>query len=239
VGPVIVIQPIIPATGEGDKIIRTGTIKLEVENGKQAYKLASEICQELGGYLASSSFYKDKEGREAGTITMRIPKDKFTTALDRLGALGKVENISTDSQDVSQEYAALKSQLDAALVVYNKMLEALQKRQVTIPEAMRLESELTPILNRVAQLKNKIEYLNNAVSFTTVTINFHEPQISTKTLAESRRFVKESLISAAANAIRFLAQALPVVIVVLVSLGVAFGIVLVAKIIILRLFKRG
>jgi hypothetical protein len=140
-GSVIVIQPVIPATGEGEKIIRTGTVRLEVENGKETYKKASEICQELGGYLAASQFYKDREAREAGTITMRIPKDKFTTALDRLSALGKVENIGTDSKDVSQEYANLKAQLEAAMVVYNKTLEALQKRQTTIPEAMKLESE--------------------------------------------------------------------------------------------------
>jgi hypothetical protein len=151
-GPVIVIQPTLPATGQGDMIIRTATVALEVENGKDTYNKASQICQDLGGYLASSNFYKDQEGREAGTITMRIPKDKFTVALDRLGALGKVENIGSNSQDVRQQYSNLKAQLDAAMVVYNKMVEALQKRQVTIPEAIRLESELTPVLRKIENL---------------------------------------------------------------------------------------
>jgi len=238
-GSVIVIQPTLPATGEGEKIIRTGTVKLEVENGKEAYKKASELCQELGGYLASSNFYRDEEGREAGTITMRIPKDKFTTALERLSALGKVDNIFTDSQDISQEYANLKSQLDAAMVVYNKMLEALQKRQVTIPEAMRLESELSPVLRRVADLKNKIEYLNNAVSFTTITVNFHEPKISAKSLKESGRFIRESMLTAAVNTVRFLAIAIPAIILIVLYLGVGIAVVLLVKYWIIRIFKRG
>lgn len=233
-GTVIVIQPTIPATGEGEKIIRTAEIRLEVEDGKAAYKKASEICQELGGYLASSNFYKDDEGRESGTITMRIPKDKFLLALDELGALGKVENSNTNSQDVAQEYNNIKAQLDASMVVYNKVLEALQKRQVSIPEAMRLESELTPVLRRVEELKNKLGYLDNAVSYTTVTVNFHEPKVSEKVLEETRNYIKQSLLQAKIDAIKTAVHIAPVTVLIF---GVSLLVVIIA-VCIAYLFKR-
>ncbi|MDP1853216.1 MAG: DUF4349 domain-containing protein [Candidatus Omnitrophota bacterium] len=233
-GTVIVIQPVIPATGEGEKIIRTAEIRLEVEDGKAAYKKASAICQELGGYLASSNFYKDDEGRESGTITMRIPKDKFLLALDELGALGKVENSNTNSQDVAQEYNNIKAQLDASMVVYNKMLEALQKRQVSIPEAMRLESELTPVLRRVEELKNKLGYLDNAVSYTTVTVNFHEPKVSEKVLEETRNYIKQSLLQAKIDAIKTAVHIAPVAVLIF---GVSLLVVIIA-VCIAYLFKR-
>lgn len=238
-GPVIVIQPVIPATGEGDKIIRTGFIQVEVENGKEAYNKALGICNELGGYMAGSNFYKTREGKEAGTITMRIPKDKFTIALDKLSTLGKLENINTDSQDVSQEYSNFKSQLDAAMVVYNKMLEALQKRNVTISDAVRLESELTPVLKRVDDLKNKIEYLNKSVAYTTVNFDFYESAVSFKTLKESRRFIQESMITAAIKAIKFIAVAIPVLIVVIILVGIITVVGLAVKQWIKQLLKRG
>jgi len=235
---VIVIQPELPATGQGDKVIRTGVVTLEVEDGKQTYKKVSQLCQELGGFLASSNFYRDKEGREAGTITLRIPKDKFTTVLDSLGALGKVQGINTGSKDVSQEHANLTSQLDAAMVVYNKMLEALQKRQVTIPEAMRLESELTPILRRVQDLKNRIESLNNLISFTTVTVNFYETRASLKALKESGRFIRESILIAGIKAVQLFAKAIPVIIVLAIALVILIGIVALIKNLIIRFLKR-
>jgi len=238
-GSVIVIQPTLPATGQGEKIIRTAEVMIEVEDGKIAYKQANAICQELGGYLASSNFYKDSEAREAGTITMRIPKDKFLVALEKLGALGKIVNSSTNSQDVGQEYANLKARLDAAMVVYNKTLEALQKRQTTIPEAMRLESELTPILQRVEELKNQIEYLNNAVSFTTITLNFHEPQVSAKVLRESKNYIKESMLMAGVNSIKFLARAIPAAIVSIICAAILVVVALLIKYLITHLFKRG
>jgi dsDNA-binding SOS-regulon protein len=238
-GSVIVIQPNLPATGEGEHIIRTGTVRLEVGDGKDTYRKASDICKELGGYLAASNFYKDDAGREAGEIIMRIPKDKFTTALDKLSSLGRVENISTDSKDVGQEYANLKSELDAAMVVYNKMLEALQKRQTSINEAARLESEITPILRRIADLKNRVEYLNNAVSFTTVTLKFHELQVSSKVLKDSTRFIRESLIKAGVGLVKFAAAAIPVTIVLVIVGVVALALGLLVKRLIKRLLKRG
>ena len=237
-GTVIVIQPGLPATGQGEKIIRTGDITIEVENGKETYKKVSDLCQELGGFLSSSNFYRDNEGREAGTITLRIPKDKFTAALDRLSALGKVQDINTDSKDVSQEYANLTSQLDAAMVVYKKMLEALQKKQVTIPEAMRLESEITPILKRVQDLKNKIESLNNLISFTTVTAHFYETRASFKALKESSRFIRESILTAGIKAVQLLAKAIPVIIILAVVLVVFIGIAALVKNWVMRFFKR-
>jgi hypothetical protein len=238
-GSVIVIQPTLPATTESEKVIRTAQVKVEVEDGKETYKKASLICQEFGGYLAESRFYRDDEGREAGTIVMRIPKDKFLAALDKINTLGKVQDIATDSQDVSQQYANLKSRLDAAMVVYNKMLEALQKRQTSIDEAARLESELTPVLQRIEQLKNQIDYLNNAISFTTITLTFYEPVVSAKVLKESRRYISQSILSAVIEGTKFLAKALPVAVVVGLLLGIATVIAFALKYWILRLFRRG
>lgn len=203
---VIVIQPLLPATGTGEMIIRNAELRLEVENGKETYKKISEICQELGGYLAESNFFRDDQGRESGRITLRIPKDKFLTALDKLDGLGKVKDSNTTSQDVSQDYANLKSQLDAAKIVYDKMLEALKKRQNTIPEAIKLESELTPVLRRIEVLKNQIERLNNLTSFTTITVNFYESEVSAKVLEDTRQLIKKEMLAAKIRAVRWFAK---------------------------------
>ena len=116
---------------------------------------------------------------------------------------------AAEAQDITQEYANLKNQLETTRIVYDKMMQALQKRQVTIPEAMRLESELSLILLRVESLKNRIDYLNNAISFTTITVYFHEPQVSLKALKESKQGIKESMLAASIGAVKFLARAIP------------------------------
>lgn len=236
---VIVIQPVLPATGVGDMIIRTAELTLEVENGKQAHKKIADICREFEGYQAESSFSRDSQGRESGRVTLRIPKDKFLLALEKLSELGKVKANNTNSQDVSQDYANLKAELDAAKVVYDKMLEALQRRQTGIPEAVRLESELTPVLKKIENLKNQVEKLNNLTSFTTISVNFYEAEVSPKVLEETRKLVKESMLAAKINAVRYFAAHLPLV-------GLAGGVivtvlvfVVLILIVISHLKKRG
>ncbi|MFA5117660.1 MAG: DUF4349 domain-containing protein [Candidatus Omnitrophota bacterium] len=235
---VIVVQPALPATGEGDMIIRTAQIQLEVEDGGRSYKEAIALCNSLGGYIASSQFYKDEQGRDAGVISMRIPRDKFLAALDKFSLLGKVQNSSTSSQDVRQEYANLKSQLDAAMVVYNKMLETLQKRQVTIPEAVRLESQLSPVLARINGIKNRLESLHNAVSFTTIELRFREAEVSGKLLKEMRQELKERILRSAIKTLKFIVEALPNTIMVLIGGVCLIVAVLVGKGLVKRLFKR-
>ncbi len=224
-GTIIVVQPSLPATGIGDMIIRTAEVRLEVADAKQAYAKVNLVCKDFGGYVTASNFLEDAMSH----IILRIPKDKFTEALDKLGGLGKVENISSNSQDVHQQYANLKTELDTVMVVYNKMVEALKKKQATIPDVVRLESQLNPVLSRIEGLKNALESLNNSVSFTTITVYFHESELSTNALKKGIRFIQESLIVAGLNLIRIVSRAIPLLVIFLFYFVLAIPIILVAK----------
>ncbi|MGE5308275.1 MAG: DUF4349 domain-containing protein, partial [Deltaproteobacteria bacterium] len=203
-GSVIVIQPTLPAVKDGDMVIRTALIDLEVIDGQKAYDTASKVCREMGGYLAASHFFRDAaSGRQAGKIVMRIPKANFLDALTQLSSIGKVENKTSDSRDVTQEYLNVKAQLDAAMVVYNKVLDSLQKRQTSIPEAMRLESEITPILARVQSLKNRLDSLDNQIALAMVTVQFHEADVSAKVLADTKNELKKGMLAALIDLIRW------------------------------------
>lgn len=208
-GGVIVIQPVLPATKDGEMVIRAAIIDLEVTDGQETYVAASRICQESGGYLGASNFTRDESGRLSGSIVMRIPKAQFLAALDKLSALGKVMNIASDSRDVTQEYKNVKAQLDAAMVVYNKMLEALQKKQTGINDALRLESEITPVLVKVQNLKNQLEALDNQVALATVTLKFHEADVSLKVLNETKSEFKRGMLATTIESIRAGIRCLP------------------------------
>jgi hypothetical protein len=118
------------------------------------------------------------------------------------------------------------------------MLEAFKKRQVTIPDAIRQESELAPIRSKMENLTNRIAQLDNSISFTTVTLRFHEPNVSEKTLRESRNIIKESLITAKINFIKFMANIIPNAITIAVWVIIFLGVVLLVSFLIARFFKK-
>ena len=87
-------------------------------------------------------------------------------------------------------------------------------------------------------LKNKIESLNNLISFTTVTAHFYETRASFKALKESSRFIRESILTAGIKAVQLLAKAIPVIIILAVVLVVFIGIAALVKNWVMRFFKR-
>lgn len=228
-GSVIVIAPYLPATSESEKIIRTANIRIEVEDGQAVYGKLTALCQEEGGYLSGSQLSADEDGRISGHVTMRVPQAKFLETLEKVRGLGSVKVFMTNSQDVSRDYRNLKERLDAAKVVYDKMLKALQDRKNTVEEAIRTESELTPVLGRIQWLKDQIDVLENAVSYTTITVAFNEPEVSERLVAASGQHIRRALMASKISFIKSFAKALPhlvgFILMVLVVLGVGIGIV--------------
>ncbi|MFC1752727.1 DUF4349 domain-containing protein [Thermoproteota archaeon] len=238
ISPIIVVQPVLPAAGEGERVIRTAQVRLEVEDGQKAYTEISKLCQDFGGFLAQSSFYKSEDGVQSGVVTLRIPKAKFTEALDEIKKIGKVDSINTQSQDVSRQYADLESRLKTSMIVYEKMMKALEGRKVTIPEAMRLESELTPVTSRIEMIKAQIEKLNNLTSFTTINVQFHESKVAASVIKENIRRAKENIVVYLLGALHFLVAALPTLLALVILGAIGLTILLVIKHKIVRFINR-
>jgi hypothetical protein len=68
------------------KIIRTGSITLEVEDIAGAMDKVADVADELGGYVVSSHKSEGEKGT-SGYITIRVPADRFDEAFDRLRQL--------------------------------------------------------------------------------------------------------------------------------------------------------
>jgi len=237
-GQVLIVAPLMPVIGEGEKVIRTASVLLEVENGKETYKNVEAICVEYKGHITSSAFYRKFNGLETGKLVMRVPKDSLSAVLDKINALGKVEDVSIDTKDVSEEYTEFSAQLQTAKLVYDKALEALKKRQPSVSDALKTESELTPILLRIESLKNSLERLNNDIAYATITMEFHEAELSNKALKESTKDIKDSFIKAKIEMVKFLAGAVAMLPTLILILVISLAVIVFA-VIVYAVIKKG
>ena len=83
-------------------IVRTGNISLVVEDVVSARDEIAQLAVRFGGYVVSSRISGEEQDL-LGSITIRVPDDKFEPALAELRELAvRVKSESTDSRDVTE-----------------------------------------------------------------------------------------------------------------------------------------
>jgi gas vesicle protein len=214
-GPIVIVEPYLPATGKEDKLIRNADATLEVKDIQKVYDEIVKIGKGKNGYLAAANFNESANGRVNAQIILRVPKEKFEETIDEVRKLGQVKRFDIHSVDVSQDYNALVSELNTIKTVYDKIADKLKEKKTDIQQAIRLESELTPIAKRIAAIRNKISEYDNLISVSTITINLYE--VSWKLMIqESVKETKQRFVAFVSSLLKNSITLLPLLVIICV-----------------------
>lgn len=214
-GPIIIVEPYLPATGKEDKLIRNATMSLEVKNVQETYDNVVRIAKDKKGYLAGANFNEQRTGKIGAQVVLRVPKDKFEETIDEIRKLGEVKNFDINSMDVSQDYNSLVSELNTTKIVYDKIAEKLKEKKTDINKAINLESQLTPIAKRIENIRNRISQYDNLISMPTITVNLRATSWRLL-LQENIKEVKQRLIELVSDLIKGLIELLPAILAAIV-----------------------
>jgi len=160
------------------KVIKTAYLELEIEDGKFE-KIVFDItrlAENNGGFISHTQSYSDPDGNlTSGSITLRIPKDKYSSALDLVKGMGTVKSISVSGQDVTQEYTDLESRL-RNMEAQEEILLDLMAQSKDVSDSIEVQRELSYVQEQVEIIKGRMNYLDNMVSFSTIDIYLYEPE---------------------------------------------------------------
>ncbi|MFA5008594.1 MAG: DUF4349 domain-containing protein [Candidatus Omnitrophota bacterium] len=214
-GPIVIVEPYLPATGKEDKLIRNAYATLEVENIQKVYDEIVKVGKGKNGYLAAANFNESTSGRVNAQIILRVPKEKFEETIDEIRKLGQVKRFDIHSIDVSQDYSSLVSELNTIKTVYDKIAEKLKEKKTDIQGAIRLESQLSPIAKRIEAIRSKIAEYDNLIAVSTITINLYE--VSWKLMIqESLKETKQRFVAFVASLLKNSVTLLPLLAIVCV-----------------------
>jgi hypothetical protein len=160
----------LPAGSTERKVIRNANMILTVKDVLESRDEVSAIAVRLAGYTVSSSFSgRDEELR--GTITIRVPDDKFDQALSELRKLGvRVRSEGINSLDVTEEYVDLTARLKNAEATENQYRVILE-RAVTVEEILKVQEKLSQVRSQIEQIKGRIQYLEQQTSMSLITVS--------------------------------------------------------------------
>jgi hypothetical protein len=167
---------------DGAKVIRTGSLQLEVGDVSKALASARSAIAALGGYIGASQQYRDGDNVVA-TITYRIPAERWEDALDALRKLGTEVGEQTDSADVTGQLVDLDARI-RNLKASETALVGYIAKAARVSDVLEIESRLSDVRGQIEQLSAQKLSLDDQVAYATLAVTFGVEVQAVKVAAE-------------------------------------------------------
>jgi len=155
------------------KIVKTGSMTLEVADIAETMDQVTEMADELNGYVVSSYKHEYERG-VSGRIVIRVPFEKFGEAFARLHQLAiAVPYETTTAEDVTEEYVDLEAQLSNLLATEAQYLALLEKAE-NVEEMLMVQKELSKVRGEIEQIEGRMKYLEQTSETSLIEVNLQE-----------------------------------------------------------------
>lgn len=161
-----------PANGKGSRdVVTTGEVSVAVGDPRAAAGRLSDWALDTGGHVDDRQ-ERSSDGSYA-TLTVRVPRDSLTEALDELRSYGDVEDVSISRQDVTDTRRDLEARIGALQVSIDR-LQAIMADAKSSDDLLEAETALTQRQEQLESLESQQAALGDQVELSTLHVSFTE-----------------------------------------------------------------
>ncbi|MFD1735635.1 DUF4349 domain-containing protein [Bacillus salitolerans] len=185
-------------------IIYHANIRMEVKDFMEARENIINYITKNNGYIANSTTEQMHDGNLGGSLTIRIPQEHFQTVINQAESLSvRIHHQTIEGQDVTEEYVDLNSRLKSKEVVEQRLLGFMQKADKT-EDLLKISSDLGRVQEEIEQIKGRVHYLQNQVSFSTIHLSIFENKVIVPSIDEKDTNTWDKTKKQFVNSIQFL-----------------------------------
>jgi hypothetical protein len=163
---------------EESLIIYTGDISIVVADTEATAAEIQALTASMGGRVVSSSFFQSTGGAFAGTITIRVPVERFDEAMSRIQEMAvEVRRADRSSEDVTEEYVDLQARLENLEATADRVRSFLEEAN-DVEEALAVNQELSRLEAEIEAHKGRIQFLENRADFSTITVSLTPDELA-------------------------------------------------------------
>ncbi len=162
------------------KIVRTGSMELEVGDVPAALLSARDGIRAMGGYIGASQT-ETVDDRPLARITYRVPVDRWEDALDLLrGIAGDAKNVlneRTQAVEVTGAVVDLEARI-RNLRSSEIALQDISAKATRVSDVLEVQAQLTAVRGQIEQLTAQLTQLDDQASYATLDVTFSVPVVA-------------------------------------------------------------
>lgn len=164
-----------PIAGSG-RVIKNISLEVRIKKDEfqRQFARAGSLAEQFGGFVTNSQVSETDGKLASGTLTIRIPSNRFEEAVGRLKGLGKVTAEDRSGQDVSKEFVDLEARLKQAKTEEAFFLRMMDQAE-NISDMIQVQSQLSGVQLRIEEIQGQLNYLKDQTALSTVSVRIYEP----------------------------------------------------------------
>jgi hypothetical protein len=158
------------------KIIRTGSLALEVRALEDALRVIRATTASAGGYIASESHRELEHGVGSAEITCRLPAIRLDDTVSAWRKLGVEEAFAIAARDITEEYFNADIALRNQRRLETRLLDLLNRQTNRLSDLLETEKEVARVRREIDELEGRKRLWDSQVALSSMQVALHEPR---------------------------------------------------------------
>lgn len=154
------------------KIIKNAHLRFESEDISQSFANIQKAVTKYSATISNDASGKDYNS-SFRNITIRIPNQHFDTFISEISqGVQHFDTKEISQQDVTEEYVDIASRMKSKKKLEERYLQLLSKAN-KVSEMLEIEKQLAEIREEIEAKEGQLNYLQNRVALSTITIEMY------------------------------------------------------------------
>lgn len=111
------------------------------------------------------------------TVVVRVPEQRFETAIERFSRLGDVRSLSTSSEDVTAQYVDVRARLRHYRAVETRLVGFLQET-ATVNQMLAVQDRIDGVQLTIEELTAQLKSMREQTTYGTLSVYVAEKDVS-------------------------------------------------------------
>jgi hypothetical protein len=185
-------------------IARTANVHLVVADVDQARAILERQLTSHQGYVSRLQVTGERPATRTLITTVKVPTDQVDATLMVVRSLGRVQDETRGSEDVTAQSVDLDARLANARRTEQRLVAVLERRTGKVSDVLEVEREIARVRSEIEQMEGARKRLTTRIDFATIELRLEEERRAGLTVSPPS--VRGELRNAAVDGVRDAAQ---------------------------------